>query len=116
MNIIVGHMIGDYLLQSDWMALNKKKSGINGLIACIVHCLIWTVSVYAFCFRQVGSVLVFILLFASHFVLDRTNIIKWYCNATRLMPNPAMWKIILCDNTLHFLMVYLIALFFNVKL
>lgn len=25
-NALVGHLVGDYLLQNDWQALNKKKS------------------------------------------------------------------------------------------
>ena len=110
MNIILGHMIGDYLLQSDWMAINKKKKGITGLIPCLVHCLIWTISVYVFGFISTNSLLIFALLFLSHFVLDRTNFVKWYCNVTKIMPNPSMWKIIIVDNTLHLLMIYLIMM------
>ena len=40
MAIILGHMIGDYLLQLDWVAINKKKKGFKGLIAGIIHCII----------------------------------------------------------------------------
>ena len=42
---IVGHLIGDYLLQNDWMAMNKKKSGENGWTACWVHCSLYTLAV-----------------------------------------------------------------------
>lgn len=108
MNIILGHMIGDYLLQSDWMALNKKSKNAKGLIACIVHCIIWSVSVYMFTFWNTKSLLIFVLLFLSHFVLDRTNLVKWYCNVTHIMPNPTVWKIIIVDNTLHLLMIWII--------
>jgi hypothetical protein len=30
---ILAHFIGDYLLQNDWMAQNKKKSNL----ACTIH-------------------------------------------------------------------------------
>ncbi len=30
MEIILGHLIGDYLLQSDWMAINKRKVDQQG--------------------------------------------------------------------------------------
>lgn len=33
---IVGHLVGDYLLQNDWMALNKKA---NATIAAILFLL-----------------------------------------------------------------------------
>lgn len=110
MGIILGHMIGDYLLQSDWMAINKKNKGFKGLIACIIHCIIWTISVYTLGFLNTHSLIIFLMLFVSHFILDRTSFVKWYCNKTRIMPNPAFWKIILVDNTLHLTMVYLIYL------
>jgi hypothetical protein len=104
MEIILGHLVGDYLLQSDWMALNKKKIGAKGWIPCIIHCLIWTTSMMLF----IGKLNIALLLglFISHLILDRTNLVVWLLNATRIMPNPAMWKVIIVDNTLHLLMVY----------
>ena len=110
MNIILGHMIGDYLLQSDWMVINKKLKGTKGFLACVIHCLIWATSVYVFGFLNSKSLVVFLLLFLSHYILDRTNFVKWYCNASRIMPNPSVWKIIIVDNTLHLLMIYFIKL------
>jgi hypothetical protein len=35
---IIGHLVGDFLLQNDWMAANKKKNSW----VCLLHCLIWT--------------------------------------------------------------------------
>lgn len=104
MNIILGHLIGDYLFQSDWMALNKKKSNLEGFVACIIHCTIWTISMMIF----IGSnnILLALGLFLSHILLDRTNLVVWYLNTFKIMPNPTMWKIIIVDNTLHLLMVY----------
>lgn len=32
---IIGHLVGDYLLQNDWMALNKKKAGHLGALAAV---------------------------------------------------------------------------------
>ena len=39
---LVGHLIGDYLLQNDPMAAGKKQ---NPWI-CTVHCLVWTLCVW----------------------------------------------------------------------
>ena len=36
LSAIIGHLVGDYLLQNDWMALNKKASSLH----CAVHCCI----------------------------------------------------------------------------
>lgn len=43
-NALVGHLVGDYLIQNDWMALNKKQSSLH----CAVHCGLWTLSVILF--------------------------------------------------------------------
>lgn len=104
MEIILGHLVGDYLLQSDWMALNKKKVGVEGWIPCLIHCLIWTISMILFIGKL--NIILFLGLFLSHLILDRTNLVVWLLNATRIMPNPATWKVIIVDNTLHLLMVY----------
>lgn len=104
MEIILGHLVGDYLLQSDWMALNKKKEGVKGWVACLIHCLIWTISMTLF--AGMFNIVLILGLFVSHLILDRTNLVVWFLNATRVMPNPAIWKVIIVDNTLHLLMVY----------
>ena len=41
---LIGHLVGDYLLQNDWMALNKKKQHLP----CLVHCFIWALCVCGF--------------------------------------------------------------------
>lgn len=107
MELLLGHLVGDYLLQSDWMALNKKKQGSKGLLPCTIHCILWTLSVYLFTVGFRVNIFTFTLLFLSHYILDRTNIVKFIIDKT-IMPNPAVWKIIIVDNTLHLLFAYFI--------
>lgn len=61
------HAIGDYWLQSDWMAMNKSKKSWN----CFVHCLIYT-SLFLFLTFS-WKALAFI--FVTHFLIDRFPII-----------------------------------------
>lgn len=109
LGIIVGHLIGDYVLQSDWMAMHKKKTDLTGLFACVIHCAIWTVCMAIGI--KTTSLKTIVLLFLSHFVLDRTKVVEWLLNETKWMPNPAMWKVIVVDNSLHLLFVMLILIF-----
>ena len=70
--LLVGHLIGDYIVQNDWMAANKtncnpgsngdrwckennkgyldywdtRDKWIEGHIACTIHCLLYTLSVW----------------------------------------------------------------------
>lgn len=40
--LMVGHFVGDFPLQSDWMALNKSKTTIVGLEALTTHAAVYT--------------------------------------------------------------------------
>jgi len=69
---LIFHGIGDYFLQTDWQALNKKKKGKSGFWACFTHCL-----TYSLPFLFIGSWKAVLVIFASHFLLDRTNLVAY---------------------------------------
>lgn len=128
---IVGHLVGDYLLQNDWMALNKKKVSFP----CVIHCLLWTAAVCLF--SGWYSWCVITALFITHFIQDRTNIIIWWMkiigqsrfmkadelqlviNTPResivpilsgavLKPGLGPWSIIVVDNVFHILTIWIV--------
>jgi len=74
-SILLGHMVGDYLLQNNWMAMNKGGSTLK----CAVHCLIytWAVDIFTYPFfhhdwRWLA------LVFLSYFPIDRWSLAdKW---------------------------------------
>lgn len=100
---IVGHLVGDYLLQNDWMALNKKAA----TFACSVHCAIWATVV---CLMAGWPLVVFAVLFALHFTQDRTNVVQWYMRTIgqqQFMTGPCSpWSIIVVDNVWHILSLW----------
>lgn len=69
---IILHGIGDYFTQTDWQALNKKKKGWIGFWACFKHCLI-----YSLPFLFIGSWQAVSVIFITHFIIDRTNIVAY---------------------------------------
>ena len=69
---LILHIFGDYFLQTDWQALNKKKSGIIGFWACLTHC-----ALYSTPFLFLGSWKAVLVIFITHFIIDRTNIIAY---------------------------------------
>lgn len=132
LSALVGHLVGDYLLQNDWMALNKKRQ----VWPCVVHCLIWTICVCLFsgwgtrawlsCVQLAADPsltglathwnwthwIVPGLLFGTHFIQDHTSIIRQYMTligqeafATGAC---APWSIIVVDNVWHILTLWLI--------
>jgi hypothetical protein len=66
---IVCHLVGDYILQSDWMAAEKTKQNL----AAAVHAISYTVP---FLFlSQSWAALLFIA--ATHFVIDRWRLARY---------------------------------------
>ena len=102
----LGHLVGDYLIQNDWMAMGKKRS----TLICSVHCALWTLAVCAFAglgLWQAG------VLFAAHFAQDRTNIIAWWMDAVgqkAFRTGPcAPWSIIVVDNIWHLVAIAVVV-------
>lgn len=106
---IIGHLVGDYLLQNDWMALNKKKPGLNGVAACALHTSLWTSSVCTFAgWWQIGygpESAPYLVLWLAHYWQDRTGVVVWWMRTIRqgaFATGPcAPWSIIVVDNVWH---------------
>jgi len=128
---LILHGIGDYYFQTDYQALNKKKSGSAGFWACLKHCFTYTL-----CFIILfPSPLAIITIFVTHFIIDRTNIIAYAIaikNNTKKIIHPSdeyfkyeaydisnfgfsqnrpfaitIWLYIICDNLAHIICNYL---------
>lgn len=69
---LIFHGIGDYFIQTDSWALNKKKKGIYGFWCCFIHCL-----TYSLPFFFIGSWKAVLAIFISHFIIDRTRVIDY---------------------------------------
>ncbi len=100
---LVGHLVGDYLVQNDWMALNKKKS----MPHCAVHCAIWTACVVLFASWPLWTA---IPLFVTHFIQDRTPIIAWWMDLVGQKQFRtgicAPWSTIVVDNVWHIVTIW----------
>lgn len=107
MHWIYAHLIGDYLLQNDWMAKGKKDS--SGV--CTIHVII-----YMLPFLFTGLPWWKLLLIAvQHWLQDRTDFVLWSMKVTGrhefAMQPLAPWSIIMTDNLFHILWIaFVIAL------
>lgn len=108
------HLIGDYLVQNDWMALNKKKLTIGGEMACQIHCITYSIP-----FAFIGSWWAVFVIYLSHYVIDRTNIVGWFLAVRNGVFNTSnfgfgidrpfvitIWLYIITDNIFHLLCNY----------
>lgn len=106
---IVAHLVGDYLLQSHWMATEKTKRSVAAALHAVT---------YAIPFLLISRNLAALgFIIASHFAIDRWRLARfvvWLKNGARgpvtatgypddVPPWLAVWLLIIADNTLHLL-------------
>ena len=74
--LLIGHFLGDFVFQNNWMALNKK----DNLWPCIVHCYLYSMLVCLMLYiggYKIGPG-IFSLIYLSHHILDGTYLVdKW---------------------------------------
>lgn len=106
---VVGHLVGDYLLQNDYQAQGKKVSSP----ICALHCLLWTLAVLAFAGSGWWVWWVPIVLFVTHFVQDRGPLVRRYMHAigqdSFAGPPLGPWSIIAVDNVFHLVVLAVVA-------
>ena len=111
---ILLHLIGDYLLQSDWMAHNKTRDHFPAAMHALAYSL-------PFQFLLTPSVAAMAVIAGTHFFIDRYRlaryvvwlkncmapwIVPWAaCSTTGYPPDKptwmAVWLLIIADNILH---------------
>ena len=77
MGELLCHLWGDFMLQNDWMGLNKKLAGRDGYIPCTVH-----VVIYASCFLFTTTFWMALLIGLTHYVIDRGHLVEKYIGVT----------------------------------
>lgn len=102
--LFVGHLVGDFLLQTGWMA--KKTSNY---LALIVHSMVYTLVVVAFSLLAGGLdyKAVAVILF-SHLILDQRRFVEFW---VRVVNNAAdlPWINIVVDQCFHLIVLSLVA-------
>lgn len=109
MHQLLLHLLGDYIIQNDWMALNKKEKTLKGELACQIHCI-----TYSLPFLFIGSLYAVIIIYITHYIIDRSNIVSWFLafkNGVFHIENfgfrnerpklISVWLYIIVDNVFH---------------
>lgn len=105
MNWLIAHLIGDYIIQNDWMAQNKKKA----TLPCLVHVALYTLSVTVFTWWPWWALAI---VAVTHFLQDRTSVVNWWMRLigqSGFEKHLAPWSVIVVDNTWHLLILFLLS-------
>lgn len=74
--MFLGHLLGDYLLQTEWMALDKSKNTLKGWYAAVIHCYLYTAAVCVFMWNF--DFIWIVAVFLSHFPIDKFGLAEKY--------------------------------------
>lgn len=124
--IVLGHLVGDYLLQNNWMAINKGRYDTLGWLTCFVHCMLYTLAVCLITWTFTWQWM--LLVFCSHFFIDKFGLAEKYLKLVKgrslknfLDRNYIMTEVlpittidagfttfvyVVADNTMHLLLMY----------
>lgn len=118
--MLLGHIVGDYVLQNDAMAKGKSKPGTVGALYCLEHCVIYSLFVALFmalaggwrardCGLVESGAIAFGTAFFCHYTIDRRSLgkvwMRWYGQTTEGPFAPIVY--IGVDNGLHLTLMYL---------
>lgn len=98
--LLIGHLIGDYLFQTNWMAMNKAKKWIP----LLVHSCVYTLCVSIVAYFGFGglSPLAIAFIFVGHVFLDRRTFVAWWAeNIMGAKAKEAAWLKIVADQVFH---------------
>ena len=118
MEQLIAHALGDYVLQSDFMAMNKTKR----LWVAVLHAVTYSLPFLVLCHPSIWAWLVIwsthavidrwrlarYVVFAKNFLAPRSDWPKWEdCKETGYHKDRpawlAVWLLIIADNTMHLL-------------
>ncbi len=103
MNPFVVHLIGDFITQNDWMAINKKKNSF----ACLIHIFVYLIP-FVFCDLAWWQIA---LIGIQHFAQDRTEFILWWVGKVKHVPHDYWMQIPLyVDQAFHFAWIEIVIL------
>lgn len=105
--LIVGHAVGDFLLQTSWQAENKSRIWK----ALITHGLVYSIVVYLLTLMAGGISLISIsVIFLSHVLLDKGNIVKWWLKTIKKEHTDNAQIRFLVDQSLHVLVLLIVTI------
>lgn len=67
------HLLGDYFLQNDWMAVNKNKYSFIGWVACYIHCILYALP-FLFYYHNSN---IFFWVYITHLSIDKFSLAKY---------------------------------------
>lgn len=98
--LVIGHLIGDFLFQTSWIAKYKSTKWFTLIVHVFVYTTVITI-LDLLIFHQL-SIWGIAFIFISHMLIDRQTFVRWWMkNIMRTEPNSYPWLMIVNDQIFH---------------
>ena len=127
LGLTIAHLIGDWLVQTEFQAVNKDKGGmLYGFlnVALLTHCAVYTlifVPVF-FVFSIPNTVPFLAVIFTTHLLLDKRVFVIGWCKHIKRTQQETIknlfWLVIAVDQVFHFLVlcgIFLTVIYPSIK-
>lgn len=109
-NLLIGHLAGDFLFQTSWMADGK----IRRIVPLILHATVYTLCVFVFS-AYVGSLCWtdYLIIWGSHVLIDSRKFTYWWIRTVMRVTRPLDnkdWLTIVVDQAFHLSVFYILLL------
>lgn len=106
--LVLGHLVGDWVLQNDWMAKGKRQGLVTG--AGMVHFIVYTVTCLVAAWlagvqRQNAALYLGLALFifVTHWLTDATDIVDFWMRSYRQTNIPMVRMMV--DQSFHLIIL-----------
>lgn len=111
--LLVAHLVGDFLLQTEWQALNKQTNyrALFSHIAVYAVVLLG-VLISVFGYKNIMVYLAVVMLAGSHALIDRGWPVVRFMKAFRLIVKrkPERWLVIAVDQVIHIFLIAIVVI------
>lgn len=110
--LLIGHLIGDWMFQNDWMARDKRGRWWSS--QCVTHCLVYTVAVVLVAWLGSGLQatapqlgFAFFVILITHWLIDGFNLAEHWGNL--INQTQSSFVRIVVDQTMHLIVLGALA-------
>lgn len=106
MEQLILHLLGDYIIQNNWMAMNKTRYTLIGYISCLIHAITYSLP---FLLLTNGFNEAWFTIFLTHLIIDKFRLPKIIIMIKDwdFRGQTPFWLLIVVDNTIHLIINYL---------
>lgn len=113
-SLLLAHIVGDWLVQTEWQAVNKRHDW-RALVTHVIiyHVIVFGVLAARFGFQEPAVYVAVVFLAITHAVLDRQRSVEWLMRTFRHSVNRTneRWLVIVFDQAVHIVLIGLVTLY-----